>query len=587
MSEPKREWMIGHQGHTGLLTIDEVAVLIRGGQLREQEMVKRQGLPWRAAREIPELQGFFKGGAPAPRAETKAAPVPEADVPTMKGSSPAAKPATGKFGTRPLGGPRFPRLANLRPRTGATAAPAAAPPAPPQPLKAELEKSAAEDVEEIEEEAERLSKESSASNPAVTAEPPKPEDAKPAEEKPPEEIPAEEKPKTGLRLGRPTARRARPKPEPAPQAPLLTPMTAKYYSPAELVRDAAFAFTPTKLIVALGVPLAFFAVAAFVDSGLCRPSLKLGPYSRDVVHFIRDCVEGVGVLAALLALALITRRQLENAEAPTGELIGHLARCAPGTVAIGAGLGVAYGVMKVVLWILGWIRNMSWVTAMLLKFGKIIPLLVAGAAVAVAVAGAFALLYVAAAVAVEGCTPAGAIKHLRGLWRDQSRRMTLHGLIIALAVFGVVTAMSALVVWTYALPETGPAPDMKDPAKAQEIAAHWRGHWVMTSFYDRALMQALIAFVPLSLFATLGVLSYAALRHPEGAQLTPSGPPADTDPGEAARAPAAPSTPMEATAPSATQPGTPEARADARAATPVAGVSDDREEPPPLPSETK
>lgn len=70
----KREWMLGLQGHQDLVSLDEVVLLIRGGQLRETDMVRRGEEPWRNAGEIADLQPFFRGETP------KAMPPGETDT---------------------------------------------------------------------------------------------------------------------------------------------------------------------------------------------------------------------------------------------------------------------------------------------------------------------------------------------------------------------------------------------------------------------------------------------------------------------------------------------------------------------------
>lgn len=51
--------MLGLPGHADLVDLDEILLLIRGGQLRGTDMVKRGGEPWRNASEVPELATYF------------------------------------------------------------------------------------------------------------------------------------------------------------------------------------------------------------------------------------------------------------------------------------------------------------------------------------------------------------------------------------------------------------------------------------------------------------------------------------------------------------------------------------------------
>ncbi len=65
MSESGKEWLLGLPGHTEFIALEEVVRLVMGGQLRETDLVKRIGEPWRAASEIPKLAAFFREAAGA------------------------------------------------------------------------------------------------------------------------------------------------------------------------------------------------------------------------------------------------------------------------------------------------------------------------------------------------------------------------------------------------------------------------------------------------------------------------------------------------------------------------------------------
>ncbi|GEM_PF-4238124 len=72
MTAEMKEWMLGLQGHEDLVPLEEVVRLIRAGQLRSTDMVKRVGEPWSAAGEVPELAGHF-APQPTPRTSRKTA----------------------------------------------------------------------------------------------------------------------------------------------------------------------------------------------------------------------------------------------------------------------------------------------------------------------------------------------------------------------------------------------------------------------------------------------------------------------------------------------------------------------------------
>ena len=44
----RKEWMLGIPGHNELVSLDQVLLLLRGGQLRPTDLVKKLGEPWRA-----------------------------------------------------------------------------------------------------------------------------------------------------------------------------------------------------------------------------------------------------------------------------------------------------------------------------------------------------------------------------------------------------------------------------------------------------------------------------------------------------------------------------------------------------------
>src|SRR6185295_12766070 len=74
----RKEWMLGIPGHNELVALDGVLLLVRGGQLRPTDLVKKLGEPWRAANEVTELAPHFSnsGGSQAPTARAVADPIP-------------------------------------------------------------------------------------------------------------------------------------------------------------------------------------------------------------------------------------------------------------------------------------------------------------------------------------------------------------------------------------------------------------------------------------------------------------------------------------------------------------------------------
>src|SRR5438105_4092102 len=71
----RKEWMLGIPGHNELVNLDAVLLLVRGGQLRPTDLVKKLGEPWRAANEVTELAPHF-GSSPPPAPSRPIEPIP-------------------------------------------------------------------------------------------------------------------------------------------------------------------------------------------------------------------------------------------------------------------------------------------------------------------------------------------------------------------------------------------------------------------------------------------------------------------------------------------------------------------------------
>src|SRR5260221_13107976 len=59
MMSGRKEWMLGIPGHNELVSLEAVLLLVRGGQLRPTDLVKKLGEPWRAANEVTDLAQHF------------------------------------------------------------------------------------------------------------------------------------------------------------------------------------------------------------------------------------------------------------------------------------------------------------------------------------------------------------------------------------------------------------------------------------------------------------------------------------------------------------------------------------------------
>src|SRR5215831_18192622 len=71
----RKEWMLGIPGHNELCNLDQVLLLLRGGQLRPTDLVKKLGEPWRAANEVTELAPHFTN-SPPPAPTKPVEPIP-------------------------------------------------------------------------------------------------------------------------------------------------------------------------------------------------------------------------------------------------------------------------------------------------------------------------------------------------------------------------------------------------------------------------------------------------------------------------------------------------------------------------------
>ncbi|HEV3027712.1 MAG TPA: hypothetical protein VG457_09080, partial [Planctomycetota bacterium] len=78
MMSGRKEWMLGIPGHNELVSLDAVLLLVRGGQLRPTDLVKKLGEPWRAANEVTDLAQHFVDvpGQAVPKAIEASPPKP-------------------------------------------------------------------------------------------------------------------------------------------------------------------------------------------------------------------------------------------------------------------------------------------------------------------------------------------------------------------------------------------------------------------------------------------------------------------------------------------------------------------------------
>jgi len=544
----RKEWMLGIPGHNELVSLEAVLLLVRGGQLRPTDLVKKLGEPWRAANEVTDLAQHFSDvpGQAVPKAvETLAPPKPQ----EPSRSSEPIRSTTDKVPR--LGGGKTPDSSKSFPKIDARTA--------------EAPKSS-EDRAPIRSITSRIP-------PATVAPAPKPTPPPPPAPPPPpvvkEDVKADTKraPLVGAgsdKTDRISSRKAAtkrelPKPPPRP-VPTIEPMAGKYYSPVDMLRGASFAFEPKKLGYSL--PVAFLVAGWSV--GMYASSLREGA-GELALSALFTALLVLGLSFMLTGLAFVSRRQLEGRDYYFSEMVNYAVRSLK-TVVVYPALSLVPSLICVgFLFLMKLARNKSPGMASALKIGYLLPMIFAIVAVLGALVYQVASMYVPAAGAAEGEGTGPSLRHAWNYVRRQWGRVVLHWLIVTVAV-GVISAVFlGLAVFAINLPDVifGKTDDIA-------VMSSWNQFEGIQSLY-RGLAYGLGMILPVSLFSTLGMLSYVALRHPAGAQLNS---PMDDTSGIAIGAQRGAKSPMESTNPSDTRP------APADASPPLSDISDDSDEQP-------
>jgi hypothetical protein len=556
----RKEWMLGIPGHNELVTLDAVLLLVRGGQLRPTDLVKKLGEPWRAANEVTDLAPHFSDvpGQAVPKAvET----IPQKPAETLRSSEPI-RTTTDKV-PRMLGGGKTPDSSKQIPKMGRTAEekpaeapkpaedrspirsitsripPATAAPAPKEPAKPAPSAPAAE------------------SKPAGVAMVPAVKDDVKSDTK---KTPVQETDKIDkISSRKSTLKRDLPKPPPKPE-PMIEPMEGKYYSPVDMLRGASFAFEPKKLVYTS--PVAF--LVALWSVGMYASAQRGGP-GELALSALFTAVLVFGLSFVLTGLAFVSRRQLEGRDYYFGEMINYAVKSIK-TVIVYPALSLVPSLICVgFLFLMKLARNKSPGMASTLKVAYILPMIFAIVAVLGALVYQIASMYVPAAGAVEGEGTQGSLRHAWTYVRKQWGRVVLHWLIVTVAVGVITIVFYGLAVFAIVLPQAifGATDDVA-------VMNAWNNFEGIQSLYH-GMAYGLGMILPVSLFSTLGMLSYVALRHPAGAQLSPS--PLDDTSGIALGARGTRS-PNESTNPADTRP------APAGASAPLSDISDDSDEQP-------
>jgi hypothetical protein len=525
----KKEWMLGLPGHNQLMTLDEVGLLVRGGQLRNTDLVKKLGEPWKSAGEMQELETFFEEAEAADAVAKAAKNAPPKPAPAEKTAVKPAAPAPAK----PAETSRTTARTELRqPPARTTTARYEAAKAPPLPKPSAEEKALAEEK-------------------TPPPAPPPAEEPKPVEEK------KSEGKKPGARTER--VKKAPPPPKPPPRpVKKLDPMVAKYYGPVDLLRCASYAFEPKKLLLAL---IAALPLAVAGSLGMAPRDPGAG---ATVILLLSAAIVVFGIAFTLTGLAYATRRQLEGEDYGFREVAQWVSGNLATAVIYPAVTLTPSGAAFALLWALGMLRDRGPAWASFLKVAYGLPMLLAS----VALTGIFAFqlgsMYVPAAGAVEGEGMPGAARQTWIHARRQWGRVVLHWLIVTVA-FGVITAVClGIAAAAVLLPQVvwGPPPS-DDPA----IGEAWANFGPLFLVY-RGIAFGLGMILPVSLLSTLGTLSYLSLRHPASVPVSSGMMDETSGAGFPSVRASTASPPMEATQPAETRPAPPDATRPEPARTP-------------------
>jgi hypothetical protein len=553
----RKEWMLGIPGHNELVTLDAVLLLVRGGQLRPTDLVKKLGEPWRSANEVADLAPHFTN-APMPAAKAVET-IPLKPSETARTGEPI-RSSTDKV-PRMMGGKladsskSFPKMTSK----ALEEKPAEARPAEDRsPIRSNTSRVPTATAAPAPKEAPKPAATASAA--LETKSETKAETKAPAKEETKRESKPADADKTDKISGRKsTVKRDLPKPPPKPE-PTIEPMAPKYYSPVDLLRGASFAFEPKKLVYTL--PAAF--LVALWQVGMYASSLREEP-AELALSALFTALLVLGLSFVLTGLAFVSRRQLEGSDYYFGEMINYAVKSMK-TVLLYPALSLVPSLVCVgFLFLMKLARNRSPGMASTLKVAYIVPMIFAIVAVLGALVYQIASMYVPAAGAVEGEGTRGSLRHAWDHVRRQWGRVVLHWLIVTVAVGVITIVFYGLAVFAILLPEM-----IFGKAEDGAVAEAWAQFAGIQSLYH-GLAYGLGMILPVSLFSTLGMLSYVTLRSPAGAQLAAAS--LDDTSGIAFGARGTRS-PNESTNPSDTRP------APAEATPPLSDISDDSDEQP-------
>ncbi|MBI2901833.1 MAG: hypothetical protein HYY17_16735 [Planctomycetes bacterium] len=371
MSDPAKEWMLGLHGHEDLVGIEEVLRLVRGGQLRGTDMIRRVGEPWRAVAEIPELAAHL--------------------------AVPAERPASGRFARPSEKTARFRHSAPGR-NEGR--------PEPP---------------------------------------------------------------------GRPTPR------------PGFESLSARYFSPTDLMRAMTYVFQPSKLLLA-----AILLVPAWIAFSATRHAASRVLQAAGLMAAVVACC------AAAIALCYMTRRQVEGIPPRWREGVRHLLRNLGAALLLPLFAAVSLGIPMAALAAVASAGRSSETLTAVLRHAYLVPFLVGLLVVGVGTLFGLALMTVTPGLAVEGGSLRDAVRTSLYYARTQGGRLLLHGFVVAIACAATWHACAWSLGLAHALPGVVGIGMGNIPAFTRAVTEGMR--------------DGLALAIPASVFATMSVLSYLILR---------------------------------------------------------------------------
>jgi hypothetical protein len=272
-----------------------------------------------------------------------------------------------------------------------------------------------------------------------------------------------------------------------------------------------------------------------------------------------------GLAFILTGLSFVSRRQCEGRDFYFGEVV-HYAGQSVVTAFVYPIVSLVPSLLSLgILYLLGLARNRTAGLASTMKIGYILPMIFAFITVLGALVYQIASMYVPAAGVVEGEGLGGSIHHAWSYVRRQWGRVVLHWLIVTVA-FGVIAGV--FLGLSYAAIKL---PEILWETSDRTINEAFKQFAGITALYE-GLAYGIGMMLPISLFSTLGMLSYLSLRSPVGAQLSPTY--LDDTSGMDMAAMRGTHHPGESTNPSDTRP------APVEGSTPLSDISDDSDEQP-------